>query len=45
MRNGPNGIARSEAKMDPTVVKTQRRSVARKGENKAPARTFYEIED
>lgn len=40
MRNGESGVARSVARIEPTVVSTASKGVAKKGENKAPARTF-----
>ena len=40
MKNGARGVESKEAKTDPTVVSIARRSVARVGEKRAPARTF-----
>lgn len=40
VRMGASGVARREAKMEPIVVSRVRRSVAQKGEKRAPARTF-----
>ena len=39
--NGDRGAERSVARIDPTVVRTARSSVAKRGENRAPARTFF----
>jgi len=38
---GDRGAERSVARIDPTVVSTARNSVAKRGENRAPARTFF----
>jgi hypothetical protein len=38
---GDRGAERSVARIDPTVVSTARSSVAKRGENRAPARTFF----
>ena len=40
---GDSGAERSVAKTDPTVVSTARSSVAKRGENRAPASTFFFI--
>lgn len=39
-RNGSRGAANKLAKIDPAVVRTVRRMVAKAGEKSAPARTF-----
>src|SRR6266851_1201986 len=41
VRKGERGAARSVARRDPIVVSTASNSVAKTGENKAPARTFF----
>jgi hypothetical protein len=41
VRKGERGAESSVAMMDPTVVSTARSRVAKRGENKAPARTFF----
>jgi hypothetical protein len=41
VRKGERGAERSVARIDPTVVSTARSSVAKRGENRAPARTFF----
>lgn len=41
VRNGARGVARRVAHAEPVVVRTVRKSVARAGENKAPASTFF----
>jgi hypothetical protein len=38
---GDNGAERSVARIDPTVVSTARSNVAKRGENRAPASTFF----
>jgi hypothetical protein len=38
---GDRGAERNVARIDPTVVSTARSSVAKRGENRAPARTFF----
>ncbi len=44
VRNGARGVARRVAHAEPIVVSTVRKSVARAGENKAPASTFFREE-
>lgn len=41
VRKGERGAERSVARMDPMVVSTASSNVAKKGENRAPARTFF----
>jgi hypothetical protein len=41
VKKGDSGAERSVARIDPTVVSTARSSVAKRGENRAPARTFF----
>lgn len=41
VRKGERGAERSVARIEPTVVSTARSSVAKRGENRAPARTFF----
>ena len=41
VRKGDRGAERSVARIDPTVVSTARSNVAKRGENRAPARTFF----
>jgi hypothetical protein len=41
VRKGERGAERSVARIDPTVVSMARSSVAKRGENRAPARTFF----
>jgi len=40
VRKGESGVARTVARIDPKVVSTARNRVAKKGEKRAPARTF-----
>lgn len=41
VRKGERGAERRVARIDPKVVSTARRRVAKKGEKRAPARTFF----
>ena len=41
VRKGERGAERSVARIEPIVVSTARSTVAKMGENRAPARTFF----
>jgi len=41
VREGESGVERSVAQMEPRVVRKVRKRVARAGEKRAPAKTFF----